>query len=126
MIAVVAEHRGRLLLFRRPEDAALLAGLWELPTVSCDSDQRPQDVLAAKYGGAWRVGSAHGTVRHNVTHRAYTVEVRDGRLEDGGAVAEGREAGWFLPREVETLAASALVDKVLRCRADGKSGSQAG
>src|SRR6185295_2333616 len=53
-----AANGGAVLLFRRPEDSALLAGTWELPWVILERDGVPESgspevLLAARYGGRW-------------------------------------------------------------------------
>ncbi len=114
LVVVVAERRGRLLLFRRPEEADLLAGLWELPAVSREGDDEAVvEALGDRYGGSWELGPSFGRFRHTVTFRALDIEVRSGRRWNAGTVAEGVEAGWFEPREIAELPASAIVSKAL-------------
>ncbi len=135
-LVVAVEDDGRRLLFRRPDDEELLAGTWELPWVPAEEpaqeaaespagaaaggdgeDGGAESRLAARYGGRWQLGETVATVRHSITHRAIEVEVRRARrlpAGDGGEVAEGPEAGWFEPEEVEELATSSLVEKVER------------
>ncbi len=115
-LALMARRGNRLLLVQRPEQSALLAGLWELPWVEIDGG-RPEKALAARYGGSWSLGSPLGRLRHGITHRVLEVELLEGTLRDGSAVAEGVEAGWFGPAELESLPVSSLVTKALRAAA---------
>ena len=116
LVTVLAEQRGRFLLFKRSEESELLAGLWELPVVSWGADERVSAELERRYGGSWDLDNSFGSFRHSVTHRSLEVEVRGGRVRDTGASAEGPEAGWFPPEEIDELPTSALVSKALeRC-----------
>jgi A/G-specific adenine glycosylase len=114
LVALLVEADGRLLFFRRPDDSELLAGTWELPWVPAEGEGTLRERLAARYGGDWRIGETLGRVRHSITHRALTVDVRRALVSDGGSLAEGAEAGWYTPREVDGIAVSSLVGKVLR------------
>ena len=57
----MVERRSWVLLFRRPDDSELLAGTWELPWFAAVADGDPTvdglAVLAAAYGGRWRLGA---------------------------------------------------------------------
>jgi A/G-specific adenine glycosylase len=111
--AFLVRRDGRLLLFRRSEDEGQLAGMWELPW----SDEGPQAAaradLARRYGGRWRLRGSRGRVRHAITDRLYEIEVMEADVEHEAVVAEAREAGWFGPGEIENLAVSSQVRKVL-------------
>ena len=109
----VTRERDRVLLFRRPEDSRQLAGMWELPWVERTEDASPESRLSARYGGSWRVGDRLGLVRHAITNRAFEIEIVEGELEIASDLAEGVEAGWFDGEEIEGLAVSSLVKKVL-------------
>ena len=114
LVAVVVEGEDGVLLFRRPEGSALLAGTWELPWVEAGSAGRsPEAGLGARYGGRWRLGPALARVRHGITFRDLDVEVRRGEIGSGGFVREGIEAGWFDGRGRAGLPLSSLVGKVL-------------
>jgi hypothetical protein len=52
-------------------------------------------------------------VRHGITFRDLEVDVHRGRLDWGGEVREGIEAGWFDRAGRERLPLSSLVGKVL-------------
>ena len=114
-VVAVVEEDGRRLLFRRGDDEELLAGFWELPwTGEEDGDGDPAAALGRRYGGRWRLGEGLGTVRHGITHRAFALAVVRAQVETVGAVAEGREAGWFAEEEIAALPTSSMVAKVLK------------
>ncbi|MDY7091438.1 MAG: A/G-specific adenine glycosylase [Acidobacteriota bacterium] len=117
------QGRELLLLFRRPDDSEVLAGTWELPSVEGPREEflvseeeslaKSQEAFAARYGGRWRLAERRGTVRHSITHRAYTLEVWSARVEASGELAEGPEAGFFSAAELGELPLSSQVRKIL-------------
>ncbi|MCB1055854.1 MAG: NUDIX domain-containing protein, partial [Acidobacteria bacterium] len=122
-VAVVSEEE-RLLLYRRPDDAELLAGTWELPWAEvaggeflvseAESLAASEAVLAERYGGVWRLETPCGTARHSITHRAITLEVWRACVQPSGTVSEGRlEPGFFRRQELGDLPLSSQVRKVL-------------
>ncbi len=114
-VAVVSDGP-KVLMFRRPADSELLGGTWELPWVDLQDKPNRRAVelgLAARYGGAWRLGASEKAVRHAITHRSIRAAVHSASLLDTGAVAEGVEAGWFSAEERMRLPVSSLVGKVL-------------
>jgi A/G-specific adenine glycosylase len=113
----LVRQAGRVLLFRRPQDAGVLAGMWELPWAEPGEEGAPEDGLAARYGGRWSVASPVGRVRHQISARAFEIEILPARLEVGEWAAEGPEAGWFTRAQLASLATSSLVRKFL-ARAD--------
>ena len=115
LVAVVAGPGGGILLFRRPEGSALLAGTWELPWVETgpESPAEPAAGLAERYGGSWRLGPRAAQVRHGITYRDIAVDVHRAELRSGGVVREGMEAGWFDAPGRGKLPLSSLVGKVL-------------
>jgi A/G-specific adenine glycosylase len=118
LLVAVAERGGRVLLFRRPDDSELLAGTWELPwTREETAGTAPEAALAARYGGAWRLGPRLGEVRHGITYRDLEVAVHRAEVADLG---EPGTAGWFDAEARAGLALSSLVGKVL-----GKAGEGA-
>lgn len=123
-LVVLVEDRGRVLLFRRQEDATLLAGLWELPWVEIaegtDAEAARgaiEDALRERYGCHWRLLERAGEARHSITFRAIALEIFRAEVRDGGLLREGPEAGWFGPGERPTIPVSSLVDKVIRAAA---------
>jgi A/G-specific adenine glycosylase len=115
-LAVLVESDGRLLLFRRPEDAEILAGTWEVPWISAPTARGAEARLQEQYGGEWTLAASLGRVRHTITFRQITTEVWRGDRAQARDVAEGAEAGWFTPEEIEELPTSSLVVKILGCR----------
>lgn len=113
-IGVVARRDSKTLLFRRPDDSELLAGTWEIPWVAIEKGDDTERRLSESYGGVWELGERAGRVKHSITHRALEVDVVLGRYRDDGTIAEGVEAGWFTASEIENLASSSLVGKILR------------
>jgi A/G-specific adenine glycosylase len=113
-VCVVATSGSRILLFRRPDDSELLAGIWEIPWVRADPSAPAERRLEETYGGRWSLGQKLGRVRHSITHRALEVEVVLGAVDASSSLSEGREAGWFTPGEIARLPSSSLVGKILR------------
>jgi A/G-specific adenine glycosylase len=114
LAALVRDADARVLLVRRPSDTTLLADTWELPWVREVTTSAAQEALAARYGGRWSLGDSLGEVRHSITHRQLRVELRAARLTDGERVGEGAGARWLVPADLEELARSSLLDKLLR------------
>jgi len=111
--AVVVRRSGRLLLARRPDDAQLMAGVWELPWVrSTDGD--PGNALRQRYGGEWRLQRPEANVRHSVTHRSLEVAVCRGEWAPlADSVAEASELAWVGENEIDKLPTTSLIDKAL-------------
>lgn len=114
LAVALAQRDGSILLFRRPEESALLAGTWELPWTRLDpaSAAKPQDGLAERYGGHWVLGPRLGGVRHAITYRDLALEIHQADLVS--APREEGTWGWFGERERSDLPVSSLVGKVLR------------
>lgn len=118
LAVAVVERNGGVLLFRRPEDSALLAGTWELPWVTVEvngvpEEEAPEAALAERYGGRWTLGPRAASVRHGITYRDLEVDVHPASLSWGGEVREGWAAGWFDAAGRAALPLSSLVGKVL-------------
>lgn len=112
VLALVVDAEGKVLLFRRGDHEALLAGTWELPAAR--AGRRVVAELGESYGGRWELGEEIGVVRHGITFRSLSLCVRWARVATArGMVAEGPEAGWFAPSDVAALPHSAMVDKAL-------------
>ena len=121
-IAVVRDG-AKVLLFRRPDDSGLLAGMWELPWIDGDDRGASEESFRNRYGGRWRVGKECGRVRHAVTHHLFDVGVREASVEVEKLVGEGSEAGWFDPAELSRLPVSSLVRKALGVFRSGSDAS---
>jgi A/G-specific adenine glycosylase len=123
LVALVADDRGRHLYFRRSDDEKLLAGIWELPWTQVETapGTRPSPgvlaratvALGERYGGVWSLGEHLGAARHGITHRAIELEVVAAGVTSGGVVAEGPEAGWLAPRDLDGVGVSSMVAKIL-------------
>ncbi|MDX1630295.1 MAG: A/G-specific adenine glycosylase [Thermoanaerobaculia bacterium] len=115
--AVVSETGGKILLFRRPEDSSLLAGLWELPLVEAGTSGETavlEEALRDRYGGSWSVSEKVASVRHGITYRRMEVEIRRGAVELGDHERrEGPDCRWVDPRELGSVPTSSLVGKIL-------------
>lgn len=115
--AAVVRENDRTLLFRRPVEATLLAGMWELPWVEVQAEDRSgegvETALGKRYGGRWRLGESLATTLHAITHRKLTAEAFRASRQSDADVAEGLEAGWFDREELERLPVSSLVRKIL-------------
>lgn len=117
-LAVAVVGGPGVLLYRRPEGSALLAGTWELPWVELEGEEavpgaRLSARFARRYGGRWALGPELARVRHGITFRDLDVAVHRGTVEGGGEVREGLEAGWFDREQRGALPLSSLVGKVL-------------
>lgn len=110
LAVAVVERQEKILLFRRPEDSTLMAGLWELPWSAADGAEVG---LAERYGGKWTLGERLGEVRHSITYRDLELDVHRARLGRARTRAD-IESGWFGERERASLPLSSLVSKVLR------------
>ena len=77
--AVITNADGKLLLTKRPLDAGLWAGLWELPRVTADEAESPADAAiraattAGCEGGNVESDTPLAKVRHGVTTRKITL-----------------------------------------------------
>jgi A/G-specific adenine glycosylase len=80
-----------ILLVRRPRDASLMPGMWELPEISGNGAERPSL-----------------TLRHSITVTDYVVGVVQGPAQ---SVAAGR---WVKKNRVARLPLTGLARKILR------------
>lgn len=126
LVAVVArEEPGAVLLFRRGSDEDVLPGTWELPWVSLEEDGTeasglpPADALRARYGVAFELGERCGEVRHGITHRALTLEVRRAELSELAEPYGLREARWVPLAGLARLPLSSMVGKALAAALPG-------
>ncbi len=114
LAVALVRQRPRILLFRRPEDSGLLAGLWELPNVPRRGSLNLMErALGRSYGGRWKLEAASGRVRHSITHRALVLHVHPARFLAGDAVGEGPEAAWVAAGEMADYPLSSSVEKIL-------------
>lgn len=109
----VVQAGDRVLLLRRPETSGQLAGMWELPWSEPEEGVSLKQAFDDRYAGDWLLGERLGSVRHSITHRDFSIEIFAARLAAAETIAEGPEAGWFTPAEIESLPVSSLVTKIL-------------
>jgi A/G-specific adenine glycosylase len=113
-VVALVSRRGRLLMFRRAGDDALLAGFWELPWVQGEPGERAERELGRRYGGCWRLAERLAGARHAITNRRIEAELWGAHRGDGEEVAEGPEAGWYAPQRLADLPSGSLDKKLLR------------
>ena len=89
----LATRHDSVLLVQRPANAALMAGMWELPEVEAEQVNGNQPLLR---------------VRHSITDTDYRVSV----FSVPSFPANG--AKWFTARQAERLALTGLARKILR------------
>jgi A/G-specific adenine glycosylase len=92
---VVAERRGKILLWQRAADSRRLAGFWELP-----SDEQLPGLQAPRN---------IGTFRHTITHHLYRVTVRAGT-----ATRAPRPLRWMAVADLGRIPLSTTARKALR------------
>jgi A/G-specific adenine glycosylase len=115
LAVAIVERAGRVLLFRRDENATLLAGTWELPWVEGveGDDGAAAERLGARYGGRFRLGATLGRVRHAITTRRLEATVRRAQWFGDDQIGEGPEAAWLRRDELAGVPVSSLVRKAL-------------
>ena len=106
-----ALHRrdGEVFLVRRPHDAPLMAGMWELPEMGVLGDtkkQVPRSVRNDKANGGTR--TLLFSVRHSITVTDYTVRIWD------GAPLDASSGEWVAVRLLSKIPLTGLSRKVLR------------
>lgn len=106
MIALAAWMRnGRIFLQRRPLEAKVLPGLWELPGGKVESGETPEAACAREFreelGLEGRVGVPCGAFRHEYPHGTLTLHVFSVSAE-GGPRTESAW-GWFMLEEARRL-----------------------
>ncbi len=110
-LTLQVEKGDTLVFFRRPESSKILPGMWELPTIAAPKALRDaESELAATYGGEWTIGKKLGEVRHSITYRAITIEIR--RAEWKGTPQ--REMRRRRRDDLGDLGLSSLFEKALR------------
>lgn len=81
LACVVVSDGARTLLIRRPDDDALLGGLWDLPTVetlegeTAPAEQRLSDLLLKRIGRRIAVRDGDRMVRHDIVGRKIVARV---------------------------------------------------
>jgi len=104
----LAQKNGLVLLVRRPADAALMAGMWELPVVALEGapSLSPSGVrMGAKDAPLLRL-------RHSITDTDYRVAVFSVTAEQMQDAPAG--AKWFTRQQCGRLPLTGLARKILR------------
>lgn len=91
-----AQRGEHVLLVRRAADASLMAGMWELPSLSRENVNGDEPVLR---------------VRHSITDTDYRVSVFSMAPE---IVRDTEFEKWFTAKQCESLAVTGLTRKILR------------
>ncbi|MBC7807432.1 MAG: A/G-specific adenine glycosylase [Akkermansiaceae bacterium] len=102
--AIVMDGDEKLLLIRRPLDAGLWAGLWELPRVTAEAEETPGAAACRAIREAVGIEDAKaveitplGKVRHGVTTRKITL--LGIAVSIGGMVTPSDKAAWATTQE---------------------------
>lgn len=113
LLAVVRRGK-RYLLFKRPDDSELLAGIWEFPWVERNGRlAEAQRALGDRYGGRWSLRDRHGSIRHAITFRLLDIEIHEASVESPLQIAETIEAAWLEESEIIERPHTSMVRKVL-------------
>jgi A/G-specific adenine glycosylase len=134
-----------VLLYRRPDDSELLAGMWEIPFADAPmsegsasapessisisegfaDDAAVESALLERYGDRFRLGPLLGETRHGITTRSFRVRVHAAELVTDGVAERGeaaRERGlvpaFHGPGALAELPLSSLVTKALAVAQD--------
>ena len=110
--AALVERAGRVLLTRRHEGGAVLAGFWELPQAGLESPaEDPAAELRERLG--LRLGPLLGQAGHAITFRRIRARVHAARLERPLPRGDGRWR-WAAPGELAGLPLTTLTRKLLQ------------
>ena len=114
MVIAVARREDRYLMFRRPEESELLAGLWEFPWVELGEEDPNvvETTLADGYGGMWSLGKKLGSIRHAITYRSFEIDIREARIDADDGIAEGAESAWLREKEILARPHGSIARKV--------------
>jgi A/G-specific adenine glycosylase len=90
----LARREDSVLLTQRPQDASLMGGMWELPSLAPEAISGGVPLLR---------------IRHSITDTDYRVAVYAISVE-----GVAKEARWFTPKQCNRLALTGLARKILR------------
>lgn len=115
LVIAVARRDDSYLLFRRPEESELLAGMWEFPWVELGEEDPNvlETALADGYGGTWSLGRKLGSIRHAITYRSYEIDIREARIDADDGIAEGAESAWLREMDIVTRPHGSIARKVI-------------
>jgi A/G-specific adenine glycosylase len=111
--ALVATHRGRVLLEKRPAD--FLAGHFLFPLLLAGA-KTPRTQWKRRFPGLQSLVEIKATVRHSIMHRRYALEVWKGELSGSSARtnASNPERKWVPYSEVSDFLTNSLARKIWR------------
>ncbi len=101
----LARKNGAVLLVRRPADASLMAGMWELPMLSADKVNGDMPLLR---------------LRHSITDTDYRIAVFG--VAPDQLQPSATDLRWFTLRQCAGLPLTGLTRKILRCLDSGRAG----
>ncbi len=108
-------HRdGEVFLVRRPPDARLMAGMWELPELPCTakrarkSDRFPLQKEQSRHGARVETSRLLFTLKHSITVTNYTVSVWEAPAPSGVC------GEWVAAEKLSRVALTGLARKILR------------
>ncbi len=107
---LIVRRGGSWLIEQRPEDAARMAGLWELPTREIGP---ATGLFRARWqpAGLFTPGREVGRVRHSITRHRIDVSVREATLAKRARLPA--HFAWLRPRAESQLALTGMARKVL-------------
>jgi adenine-specific DNA glycosylase len=102
-----------MLLVRRGEEAAVLPGLWELPTLEAATPSPAE--FAARFGGRWSFAAEPAAaLRHAITFRRIELEVWPADWQPEGVAESGAaDLRWTSAAEASRLALTGATRKLL-------------
>ncbi len=113
LTVAVVRRRDQLLLVRRPDDAAQLAGLWELPSVRASGRAIAERQLGERWGGTWRLGAVVARLEHAITRHRYLLTARQATWTPEGISECGGKSAWITPDAAGALPLAASARKLL-------------
>lgn len=116
MAAAVVERHGRYLMYRR-SGTELLKDMWEFPGGECRDGETPRAALARESRERYRIALAPDAeiarVEHSIMNKRIELYAYSAELErEPGAV--GLESRWVEPSEIDAIAVSSMVGKLLK------------
>ena len=109
LLYALAQKDDSVLLVRRPGDASLMAGMWELPALSVEQINGDAPLLG---------------LRHSITDTDYRVAVF--AVPADSLDISAIHARWFTLKQSQRLALTGVARKILRHTSAGRAGVQAG
>lgn len=112
-VCAFVQRDGLIFLRQRPHDAKIWwRGMWELPRVSAQPDESPQDALRRflhdEFAADAAIGARLKTLEHGVTHHHITLDCFAVEIE--GELQNGQ---WFEWDEIDHLALPSVMRRLL-------------